>query len=70
MASGNVVHEKIKQPLLLGHLHALDPGDEFAVEEQTLLAGHGVHADERVDGVDGVFADKTASQAGVVDHLC
>lgn len=69
MASGNVVHEEIKQPFLFGHLHTLDPGDEFAVKEETLLAGHGVHADERVNGVDGVFADKTAGQAGVVDHL-
>ena len=70
MASGNVVHEEIKQPLLLGHLHTLDPSDELAVEEEALLAGHGVHADERVDGVNGVFADKAAGQAGVVDHLC
>lgn len=69
MASGNVVHEEIKQPFLFGHLHTLDPGDEFAVKEETLLAGHRVHADERMDGIDGFFADKTAGQAGVVDHL-
>lgn len=69
MARDDVVHEEIKQPTLFGVLQTLDPGDEFAIEEETLLASDGVHSNERVDGVNGIFADKTSCHTSVVDHL-
>lgn len=45
MARNDVVHEEIKQPTLFSVLQTLDPGDEFAIEEETLLASDRVHSD-------------------------
>lgn len=69
MAGDYVLHEEVEHPAGLGLLHALDFGDELLVDEEAFLAGDGVDADERVQGVDGVLADEAADQAGVVDHL-
>lgn len=69
VARNHVVHEEIKQPALFGVLQTLDLGDEFAIEEKTLLAGHRMHSHKRVDGVDSVFTDEASCQTSVVDHL-
>lgn len=69
MASDNVLHEEVDEPALLGLLEALDPGDEFAVDEQAFLTGDGVDAHKRVDGVNGVLAHQTSGRTSVVDHF-
>ena len=69
MAGNHMLQQEINQDLRLGLFHALNPGDELAVEEKRLLARDGVDADERVYGVDRVFADETAGLTDVGDHL-
>lgn len=69
MAGDDVLHEEVDEVALLWFLEALDAGDELAVDEEAFLAGDGVDADERVDGVDGVLADEAAGEPGVVDHF-
>lgn len=69
MPRHHVGHEKVENVLLLRLLQTLHLRDEFAVEEETLLASHRVHPDKRVDGVDGVFTYQTPHQTRMVDHL-
>lgn len=69
VAGHDVLHEEIEEVALLGLLEALDAGDELAVDEEAFFTGDGVDAHERMDGVDGVFADEAAQQPGVVDHF-
>ncbi len=60
MTGNHMVQQKINQELRLGGLHALDLGDEFAIEEEALLPCDRVNANEWMVGVDWVFADETA----------
>ena len=69
MASDDVLHEEVDEPALLRLLETLDPGDEFAVDEEALLAGNGVDADKRVSGVNRVLTNQAAGGTSVVDHF-
>ena len=69
MASNHVVQEKINQKLRLCIFHALNPGNELAIEEKGFPAGDRVDPNEWVHGVDRVFADQTTGLTDVRDHL-
>ena len=56
----DVIHQVLEQPLGLALLPPLYACDPLVVDEEGLLAGHGVDADKRVEGLDGVLAAQAA----------
>lgn len=69
MARNNMLKEEVKQPSHLRFLETLDLGDEFAVEEETLLTRHWMYTHQRVYGIDRIFPDQSTRQAGMSDHF-
>lgn len=61
MTSDEMLHEEILQDAELRFLQSLNLGDEFAIDKETFFAGHGVHADKRVDALHRVLAHQAAS---------
>lgn len=69
LALGDVVVEELEQEVALLLLEAEDATGELRVDEDGLLAGGRVRADEGVDGGDGVAADDAAPVFAVVGLL-
>jgi len=69
VARDDVLQQEVEHDLGLGVLQALDLRDELAIDEEALLARHGVHADQRMHRVDRVLAHQAPARAGVRDHL-
>lgn len=69
MSGNDVLEQEIKKVPEFGFLQSLNLGDELAVDEQALLSSDGMHADQRMHGVDRILAHQATGEAGMVDHL-
>ena len=70
MALNHMVQEIVQYMLGFRFFHPLNLRNKFTVKKETLLAGYRMNPNQWMNGLNGIFSNKTTRLTCVVDHFC